>query len=527
MAEKDKLDKLHKRINRLLGVTQKGNLAQAKRELSAITKAIEHYSGKDRSILDERLEKANVVVGKMLDWNNFATEPKYLELCEAMEALVGAQTKPDKLAKKIHALQEQWKSLGFSDSSELHWERFKSAADQAYHPCDVFFKERQLTRQQNLAKREPHLAEMQSLLEQTDWEASPDYKSIESNIRRIMQDWQKIKDVEHRAGQKQWKQLNNIKDQINEKLSVVYDANIELKNKLIAQTNSLLEADITDQTLSKLQLFQSRWKQVGITRRKQDQAAWKRFKKSSDEVYAKIQGVRKEARDEEDAQINQYRDVIKQIQTLAKKSQDIVSGDKEFVQLQENYAALPALPDKLPEKLTKGLATDYRRACESYNKTHDRLVSQERSKVIEKLTQKAQLCTQLEQLNADPEEEKIASLKAAINDIHIEEKAISKQFDKRIANVNNYDHQEAEQRRKRICIDLEILLSVESPSADKALRMNIQLESLKDKGLGQGLSLDAESVRQLNIDWLCLPSADHQAQVDLDKRFYKLLQKIK
>ncbi|MBX2848207.1 MAG: DUF349 domain-containing protein [Acidiferrobacterales bacterium] len=521
--EKDELDKLHKRINRLLGVTKQGHLPRAKRELEVITKKIEAYAGKERSILDERLVKANEIVAKMVDWNNFVTEPKYLELCAAMEALIEVKTKPDKLAKQIHELQEQWKKIGYSDSSESHWPRFKTAADKAYQPCDEFFKQRQETRKANLAKREPYLAQMKSLWEDTNWDDTPDYKSIEKNLRNIMQDWQKIKDVEHHSGQKQWKKLTDYKSKINKKLDVVFDANIESRNQIISQTKALLESDVDDQTIKKLQLFQSRWKQVGITRRNQDQIAWRKFKKVSDAVYEEIQGLRKQERAQEDEQINQYRQAIKQIQNLAKQATELADSDKQFEQLQVDYNALPELPKNLPEKLIKSIAADFRRACDNYNKTRDRIIQSGRSKVIDQLAQKASLCGQLELAAATDNSSEIERLQSEIDELIIEDKTLAKQIDARIKNSKSCDFKKAEAARRQMCIDLEILLDIDSPNEDKALRMQIQLERMKNKGLGQSLEVNNKSIEKQRIDWLCLPGAAEDTQKTLDDRFKRLL----
>jgi len=64
---KKTLDALHKRINRLLGTSNKGDLKKARHELSATTKAASQYSGRDGKLLSERLEAATELVAKMND----------------------------------------------------------------------------------------------------------------------------------------------------------------------------------------------------------------------------------------------------------------------------------------------------------------------------------------------------------------------------------------------------------------------------------------------------------------------------
>lgn len=526
----EKLDKLHKKINGILGATRRGDVGRAKRDLAAATKAAEHYSGKDRIALDERLEKTAEAVGKMGDWKDFATEPKYIELCGAMEALVKSKSNPDQLAEEIAELQKRWKALGHSDSSDQHWERFKTAGDKAYEPCSLFFKERRETRQKNLKDREPLITQMRDILENTEWDGSPDYKQVESELRRITNEWQKIKNVEQGAGQKQWNRLSKLKSSIYEKLDLVYDANIALKNQLIEQATSLLELDAKEESINTLQQLQMRWKQVGVTRRKQDQAAWTNFKAATDNVYEKIQGVRQEKRAEENAQLEGYRSLSRQIQNLSKTAKDLAESDSNFDRLQTEYQALPELPKGLPEKLIEGLATDFRKACESYGNARDKIKQAGRHKELDMLAEKAAVCAQLEQLGADAPAEKIEQLRVELADIPLTNKELLRRLEPRLTSAldssrSDADRDQANQTRRMLCIDLEILLGEDSPAEDKQLRMKVQFDRMKKDGIGRGQVKKETMLSDLKLDWLCLPGADPAIQISLDKRFESLIKK--
>jgi hypothetical protein len=133
-------------------------------------------------------------------------------------------------------------------------------------------------------------------------------------------------DVERRAGQKQWKKLSKLKDAVMAKLGVVYDENIALKQDLVRQTEALAEAGAKVENLAALKTLQTRWKQIGVTRRNQDQKAWAAFKKQGDIVYNKVQQLRQEQRDGTDQQLNAYRGIIRDIQKLAKTASDLAES---------------------------------------------------------------------------------------------------------------------------------------------------------------------------------------------------------
>ena len=516
----EKLEKLHKRITRLLGSTKRGNLGQAKRELTAVHKVALGYSGKDKAVLDERLQKAEDAFKKMGDWKDFASEPKFLALCESMEKLINSDIHPDALATKISKLQSSWKSLGYADSADEHWERFKTAADTAYEPCAIFFAKRKETRQQNLEKREPLVAQMHALSEKTDWNDVKDYKEIESELNNIMQAWRKIKDVERGAGQEQWNRLSVFKSSIYEELDLVYDENIEAKNLLIEQVKKLLEDDTKDDLINKLKLFQTRWKKIGITRYKQDQIAWKNFKAATDSVYEKVQSSRKEKRAEEDAHLVGYRETIQKIRQLGKNQTTLHEADKSFEQLQDDYQALPPLPKNLAEKLIERLNNDFKQACDTYNAARIRLKELENHQAMDALRKKAKLCTELEKNTST---ENIERLMSKINAIEIADNELKRRFSIRLQNAQQTDRSQANQARQRLCLDLEILLDVESPAEDKALRMQIQLDRMKNKGLGAQAKDKDTALQELKIDWLCLAGAEPELQKSLEKRFKKAL----
>ena len=521
--EKRNLDSLHKRINRLLGTSNKGDLKKAKHELSATTKAATKYAGKERKILDERLEMANEIVLKMTDWQDFAIEPKLIELCDSMESLIGSKVHPDKLANQISGLQKKWKTLGHGEISEQHWPRFKRASDTAYEPCSEFFSQRRATQKANLAKREPIIEQTRTLLNETNWNDSPDYKLVEATLRQISNDWRKIKDVDRKAGQKQWDKLSAIKELIYQKIDPVYDANIEQKHQLIEQTRSLAESSIGDDSISKLQLFQNRWKQIGITRRKQDQEAWKQFRDASESVYQRVKAQRNEKRAIEDEQISAYKNIIGEIYSLAKSAQDLSKSDLEFDTLCEKYKSLPPIPKALPEKLTDKLEKDFQRACETYSKAHDRIVQASKDKVIDKLREKAALCTKLELAIKDNKRDQALELERTIDAITIDEKSLAKRFEERLKASALTDKTKANEARRLVCIDLEILLGQPSPEQDKALRMQVQLERMKDAGIGHSSIELSNALNNLKLDWLCLPGAEPDLQDTLEQRFNALI----
>ena len=518
---------VHKNISSIFHFAKIGNLGRAKQMCVRVEKALPKFTGKDAKALQTRYEEAFETLGDMGDWKSFATEPKYVELCVAMEQLIGSKTHPDKLFKEMKALQQQWKGLGNTDISDQYWPRFKEAADKVYEPCDVFFKERKAQRKRNLEKRQSLLIEMQQCADQTNPENKPDFKTIESKVRSISSRFTAIKDVEHKAGQKQWEQFSKTRSDVYAMLDVEYDANIELKQTLIKQAAALAEEDAKDENLSTLKTLQHRWKQVGVTRRKDDQKAWTEFKKQGDLVFGKIQGIRQEQRNETDQQINAYRDIIKDIQKLAKTATELSQADQQFSVLQARYDELPVLPEQLPEKLIAGIQRDYTNACSQFDECHDRIIKNMQKGQLDALRQKANLCIELEALyvNADQQgsvdDKKLETINTAWDKINLEDSEFTKRIEKRRAQAESItDRKQITADRKMMCIQLEIAKGAETPEEDKAERMKFQLDQMNQSGLGLQSLNSPEALQKMQLDWLCKPGAEPKQQAILDKRFY-------
>ena len=526
----EKLDQLHKRINRLQGSTKRGDLAQARRELTAVIKISQHYTGKDKTSLDERLEKATEAVDKMADWKNYATAPKFIELCESMEALSPeallkankANMSADKLATKITQFQKDWKALGFSDSAEEHWERFSKAGDIAYAPCDKFFKQRQEVRKNNLAEREPLVSQTQSLVSQTNWQDNNECKKALNSIRKIDEAWKKIKDVEPGPGTKQWKRLRKAKNTVYEKLDEVYAVNIALKNDLITKSKELLETEVKEDTLNNLQSLQSQWKEIGITKRKADQKAWEQFKLATDAVFEKIKDLRKAKRSAEDEQLKPYRDVIKSIQHLSKSAKNLAEADSNFAKYQTEHDALPPMPRGIPEKVIEGIKKDYHRACGDFDRTRERILQNKKHQALDNLVAKATLCDDLEALSSDASQVEVDDIKAQIAALEITDNELKKRFSKRLDVARVSDRDAYTETRKLMCINLEILLGKDSPAENKSQRMQLQLERMQKGGFGQERVEKDAVLKKMKLDWYCLPGAEPAMQKKLDERFKQL-----
>ncbi len=59
------------------------------------------------------------------------------------------------------------------------------------------------------------------------------------------------------------------------------------------------------------------------------------------------------------------------------------------------------------------------------------------------------------------------------------------------------------------------------PAEDKTERMQFQLDQMNESGLGLQALNNAEQLKNMELDWLCMPGAEPKQQAKLDERFWR------
>lgn len=516
------LDRVHKQIGKIARLAKAGHLGPAHGLCRSVEAELENHEGNDRQALQDRLDAAREALQKMDDWKNFATEPKYRELCEAMEKLVDSQKHPDALAGEIRTLQQAWKSLGHSAISDQYWERFKTASDAAWEPCKRFFEQRRETRAEQLALREAVVERLRELDEQAERDETPDYRGLQRKLAEIQRDFQAIKDVEREAGAEQWARFKALRDAVQQRLAPEYERNHEAQQRLIGLMQALADAPPAADTLDKMKSLQQRWKQIGITRPRDGRKAWAEFQQAGDRCYENLQSQRRQQREEQDAALEQRRTVIRAIHELAGEADQLADLDHRYAELEQQYAELPALPRDTPEKLQKSVDGEYRKAASAVDRARDRILARQRQAQLAALRERAALCLELEAPGLDDAGR--ADIDQRWEQVELSDPELARRIEaRRQAATTERDVEAIGHERRLFCIETEISLEVSSPEEDRALRMQHQLERMNEHGLGQAPAA-MRSAEELEIEWLCRPGAEPELQRQLDERFRRCLE---
>ena len=156
-ADKKKIDIDRQRhINALISQANQALKKGLSRDAAGIRRTLERKLGaleKLPTAITAKVEQLDEALSKLLDWKNFAVEPKQQELIDQMQVLTESQDNPEALASKIRRLQDQWKSLSKDSQDQQLWETFHKLAEQAYSPCKVYYDQKSEIRRSNIEKR--------------------------------------------------------------------------------------------------------------------------------------------------------------------------------------------------------------------------------------------------------------------------------------------------------------------------------------------------------------------------------------
>ncbi|MDO6562914.1 DUF349 domain-containing protein [Amphritea sp. 1_MG-2023] len=451
-------------LNQLEQQIDAGQIKHACQLAQTAESQLENMSGAPKS-LQQRYKGLQAQLHELKNWQGFAVSSKKEALCEAMEALIDSHTDAPRLAKQIHALQQQWKSLDSDDPVHSHkvWQRFKAASDQAYAPCEHYFRQQKQQRTENLEKRKQLVNDLNQFLQQLDWQ-QPDWSLIEQVSRTAKREWKTYAPVDRTPGRQVQTDFNALLKQIDQQIAAHRDQVANEKKALLAQAQQLLTEDDLPTAATEIRALQKRWKLAGNTFHSLERELWPEFRKACNQVFENLN---------------------KNKQSDSNTTAETVSSPLDDPHAYEALLRRIELCDQLESFILDGtldqLALDDIQAqwhqSDSVNGTFGPLID----------SRYAQL---LDYISGNIEIEDLLT---------ITEKAL-----------------------RQLCIRLEILLGLESPEQDQTLRMEYQMDRLQKALQQRQPSSNQHDLKRLELEWQCQPlTLQHEA---LQIRFYSNLQ---
>ena len=532
LADHDKYwaDKKHVEINRqrhIIALISQANQAMEKglsRDAAGIRRTLERKLGefgKLPAAMTAKVEQLDGALGKLLDWKNFAVEPKQQQLIDQMEALTNSQDNPEALASKIRRLQDQWKLLSKDSQDQQLWEVFHTLAEQAYQPCKVYYEQKSEIRRSNIEKRRILIGQLNDYVAAQNWEGDGsetiDWKLTEKLIGTAIKEWQSYAPTDRDANKPLQKKFDRLLDSLREKLSSHQQHNAERKQQLIAQVDALLEISDKRAATEKVKNLQAQWKQVGVVARKQEQKLWRLFRVSCDAVFAQRQQQSVEFKAELNAHKAAAEALTNEVKTLTQLSgKELLDARSRVTECKREFSAV----GNLPKTASVAINQHFHSAVTTFETAITNQLTLAKAQVWDNLFTACDMI-RLSQIATDTTESEslLQTAKDFIDSVEQWPKNGRHALDTKIAlghsSSGSDDHQKA---LRLLCIRAEILADQDTPAEDKALRMEYQVSRLQ-QGFGQNSSPNGVSIQDLVIEWIAAGAVANDIYEPLLERF--------
>ncbi|MBL4571370.1 MAG: DUF349 domain-containing protein [Alcanivorax sp.] len=358
LATESRKEKAAPRSNRPAPSPHQGLLVALKRELrEGNLRHANRLWHKAQAIIEEQgdpalasqLKKLEARRAELQDWHRFAAEPKKVSLCEGMESLADSSMDAPQLASAIQALHEEWRALMSSDQDEDQalWDRFKSASDRAYEPCQAHFAEQDALRQQNLEKRRQLCEQLEEFIAAQDWSRA-DWQGIWQIRQQAPKDWKAIQPVRFTDAREVQKRFSAILTGLDERLKDYIEGAETARQALITQAKNLAELGDVGEATRQAQQLQKQWRDTPWLPPAQHRADQKQFKKVMDRLFAERNRQHAERKAEQEASSRQAQEAVTLLESRldAPFSQDSAQALKEALEALEPFSSA-ALPQSL------------------------------------------------------------------------------------------------------------------------------------------------------------------------------------
>lgn len=166
---------------------------------------------------------------------------KKTALCEKIEDIVKQERKNtgdwDSQSKEIIALQQEWKTIGFTPQkmNTKIFERFRAACDEFFTKKGEYFKELKEKYAENAKRKQELVEKAQALKDSTDWKKTSD------KLIALQKEWKTIGMVPKRLGDQLWEDFLAACNHFFEARNAVHADERNEERKNLAKKNEIIE----------------------------------------------------------------------------------------------------------------------------------------------------------------------------------------------------------------------------------------------------------------------------------------------
>ncbi len=463
---------------------------------------------------------------ELRDWQRFGSDHVREDMIREMQLLIQSGLPARELGKSVRELRNQWRQLDRKGgpAPEAIWNKFNEIAGQAYSPV-IADQQRHQQEQQQAAQQRAELCDL--LVKehaQVDW-STPDWPVIDKRIQEARKQWRKLGGVDSRA----WKELNqrfiDAVKPFEKQLGGVRESEKLRRERLIKQVQRLADEPDIDTAIQQAKSAQANWRPLVSANKQVEQQLWKEFKTATDAVFARRTAMHESEQREQQGNTSAKAAICEKLQQLITTDHENWSEARsERDQLMDEWKSIgPATRQQY-----KSLQQKFTQLTRAFDEAKTEASIRQERRHLELLLQKAELCDQME-LQLCGQDTDISTLREQWSALPALQSAIESHMQRRCQRIIDAASSGSDaieqlctqrsdnlQRSLQLCLEMEVLLDIDSPEAFHEQRRQWQLTHLSTAmtgGLAQNSSSN-ENVREL-LEESCLNGPLPQESVDI------------
>lgn len=216
---------------------------------------------------------------------------KKTALCEKIEDIVKQERKNtgdwDSQSKEIIALQQEWKTIGFTPQkmNTKIFERFRAACDEFFTKKGEYFKELKEKYAENAKRKQELVEKAQALKDSTDWKKTSD------KLITLQKEWKTIGMVPKRLGDQLWEDFLAACNHFFEARNAVHAderneerENLAKKNEIIEKLKQLAEGAV-ENLQEEMRKLTDEFNSIGHVPFKEKDKMFKEYHETLDKLY--------------------------------------------------------------------------------------------------------------------------------------------------------------------------------------------------------------------------------------------------
>lgn len=462
-----------------------------------------------------RLKALGPRLKELQQWRRWGANQHRIALCEAMEALREIDLPVAAIAERLHALQSDWRALDPSGTpaNRALWNRFHLTREAVYARCRPHLEAEAAQREANGAARESVCQQLEDFLARVDW-TKIDWRRVLHAERETRHAWASIGPGDDRQRRALDRRFHRAIRRLDQRLEAERACNQAHKQGLVARVRELAEAADLDAAIEETKGLQRQWYTTVPARQRDENRLWQEFRAACDAVFERRAALHQAHRAELEAHLKARESICEQAESLL-RGPGVRALDAALGELERRWRDAESLA--VPRQAASALSRRWQESRESLRECARRLRADERRLALEHLGRQAALCAEVEQGILDPGAPDggpdVASIRqnwsalGSLADPGLQA-AMTARLERALEAVGDPEGLASlraelapnQERRRRLCLELEIAAGVESPPELNQERLRLQVRRLAER-MAEGELDRLKGVPELLSQW--------------------------